>query len=78
MTPNMGGVFSLGQHDVCAQLDWMDFKKNLVHMLLAPSMKKGKSPKMTSCDPSNFEGDGLHLNLLKNPKFGSSSFVIHI
>ena len=23
---------------------------------------------MTSCGPSNFECDGLHLNLLKNPK----------
>ena len=32
-------------------------------------MKKGKSSQMTSCGPSNFEVDGLHLNLLKKPKF---------
>ena len=46
---------------------------------VACSMKEGKSPKMTSCGPSNFEGDILHLNLLKKTQFfGSSSFVIHI
>ena len=40
-------------------------------------MKKGKSPKLISCGPSNFEGDGLHLNLLKKTQvFGSGSFVI--
>lgn len=34
---------------------------------------------MASLDPSNFEGDGVHPNLLKKPKFlESSSFVIHI
>ena len=45
----------------------------------ACSMKKGKSPKMTSCGPSNFEANGLHLNLLKKTQFfGSGSFVIHI
>ena len=33
------------------------------------SMKKGESPKLTSCGPSNFEGDGLHLNLLQNLNF---------
>ena len=71
MMPNLGGVFFsfLGQGDVCAQLDWMDLEeKACVHMLLAP-WKSGKSPKMTSCGPSNFEGDGLHLNLLQKPKF---------
>jgi hypothetical protein len=49
-------AFSLGQGNGCAHV--------------ACSMKKGKSPEMTSCGPSNFEGDGLHLNLLKtNPSF---------
>ena len=33
------------------------------------SMKKEKSPKMTSCGPSNFVGDRIHLILPKNPKF---------
>jgi hypothetical protein len=28
-------------------------------------MKKGKSPKRTSYGPSNFEGDGHHLNLFQ-------------
>jgi hypothetical protein len=47
-------------------------------MLLAP-WKKGESLKKTSCGPSNFDGDGLHLILLKQIQtFGSSSFVIHI
>ena len=46
---------------------------------VACSMKKGKWPKMTSCGPSIFEGDGLHVNLLKNTQnYGSSSAVIHI
>ena len=44
---------------------------------IACSMKKGKSPKMTSCGPSNFEGDRLHLNLLKKLQiFGSSSIIL--
>ena len=46
---------------------------------VAFSMKKGKSPKMTSCGPSNFEDDKLDLNLLKKTHvFVISSFVIHI
>ena len=46
---------------------------------VACSMKKDKSPKLTSCGPSNLEGDGLHLNFLKKTQvFGSSSFVILI
>ena len=46
---------------------------------VACSMKKTESSKMTSYGPSNFEGDKLHLNLLKKPQIsGSRSFVIHI
>ena len=42
-------------------------------------MKKGKPPKDDLMWPSNFEGDKLHLNLLKKTQlFGSSSFVIHM
>jgi hypothetical protein len=37
---------------------------------VAYSMKKGISHKMITCGPSNFEVDGLHLDLLKNPKLG--------
>ena len=41
------------------------------------SMIKGNSPQMSLCSPSNFEGDGLHLKLLKNTSFfGSSSIVM--
>ena len=55
------------------------FGKKQLNVHVACSMRKGKSPKMTSCDPSNFEGNKLHPNLLKKtPNFGSSSFVIHI
>ena len=57
------GVFLLGQGDgLCTT--WPDgFGKQLVHMLLAP-WKKENLPKIMW--PSNFEGDGLHLNLLKS------------
>jgi len=42
-------------------------------------MEKGKYSKMTSCDPFNFEGDGVHLNLLNKPQFFEySSFVTPI
>ena len=52
-------------------------KKISAHV--AYSMKKGKIPKNDLMWPSNFEGDGLHLNFLKKTEFfGISSFVIHI
>ena len=55
----------------------MDLETKLIH--IARSMRKGKSPKNGLMRPSNFEDDGLHLNLLKIIQFlGSSSFVIHI
>ena len=48
-------------------------------MLPTPS-KRGNLPKWPPLAPrSNFEGDKLHLNLLKKPQISkSSSFVIHI
>ena len=55
----------------------MDLEKNKCTYCLLHETRK--SPKMTSCGPSNFEGDKLHLDLLRKPPiFGSSSFVIHI
>jgi hypothetical protein len=61
---NLGGVFfPLGQGDGYTQLDQMDLGKNECACCLLH--EKGKSPKMTSCGPSNFKGDGLHLNFLK-------------
>jgi hypothetical protein len=61
---------------------WSDgfWEKKKLSAHVACSMKKAKSPKITSCGPSNFEGHRLHLNLLlKNPHiFGSSSLVIPI
>ena len=58
---------------------WIWGKKETLNAHVTCSMKKGKSPKMTSCGPSNFEGDGLHLDLLLETQIsGSSSFVIHI
>ena len=60
------GFLSLGQGVGRAQLDGTDLrerkKKLSAHVAYAM-----KTPKMTSCSPSNFEGDGLHLNLLKKP-----------
>ena len=44
----------------------MDLGKNSAHE------KKENSSILTSC-----EGDGPLLNFLKDPTFGSSSFVIH-
>ena len=63
--------FPLGQDDGYPQLAQMDLKIIIIISAhVACSMKKVKSPKMTSCGPCNFEGDGLHLNLLKeNPSF---------
>ena len=78
------GFFSLGQGGGCAQLDMMDLeekkqKQKKLSGHVASSMAKAKSPKMTSCGPSNVEGDGLHLIVLKKTQFfGSSPFVIHI
>ena len=46
---------------------WIWEKKFSAHV--AYSMKKGKIPKNDLMWPSNFEGDGLHLNFLKKPKF---------
>jgi hypothetical protein len=40
------------------------WKKPSAHVA-STMKKKGISPKITTCDPSNFEGDRLHLNLLK-------------
>jgi hypothetical protein len=80
MMPNLSGDFflSLRLGDGCAQFDHMDLEKK-ISALVVGSVKKGQSPKMTSCGPSNFEGDRLHLNLLKETlNFGSSSFAIHI
>jgi hypothetical protein len=45
---------------------------------VACSMKKGISQN-DLVGPSNFEGDGFNLKMLKKtPIFGTSSFVIHI
>ena len=73
---NSGGFLPLGQGDGCAQLDRTDLGKHKpMHMLLAP-WKKGKCLKNDLMWPSDFEGDGFHLNLLKKI-YGSSSFFIH-
>ena len=48
---------------VAHNLTWWIWKKLRAHV--ACFIKKWKSSKMTSCSPSNFEGDTLHLNLLK-------------
>ena len=50
--------------------------KKLVHMLL---LENGENLQNDLMCASNFEGDGLHLNLLiKLQFFGSNSFLIHI
>ena len=74
MMPNLGvDFFPSGTYDGCAQLDHMDLERKNN----ACSMKKGTCPKMTSCGSSNFEGDWLHLNLLKKPQiFGSTLFCL--
>ena len=76
--PNLGGVAPLRKGDICAQLDEMDFEGKIIAHV-ACSMTRWKSPKTDLMWLSNFEGDGFHLDLLKNPQmYESSSFVIHI
>ena len=77
MMPNLGGIYLLlrTRWQLCTTWSHTFGKNECTCYLLC---YKGKTPKMTSCDPSSFEGNGLHLNLLKKPQiFGSSSFVIH-
>ena len=60
MMRNLGGV--LDKVTVVHNLTGWSWKNSCAHF--ACSMQKGKSPKMTSCGPSNIEGD-----LLPKPKF---------
>ena len=57
MMPNLGGVFFLLPDKVIVVHNltrWM-WEKMSAHFDC--SMKEGKSSKLTSCGPSNFEGD---------------------
>ena len=69
MMPSLNGVsfFRTRCRSCTTWWDGFEGKKKKLSAHVACAMK---TPKMTSCSPSNFEGDGLHLNLLKkNPKF---------
>jgi hypothetical protein len=79
MMPNLGGsLFLRTRWRLCTT--WLDrFGEKRPSAHVSCSMEKDKSPKMASCGPSNFKGDGLHLNLLKkNQMLGSSSLFIHL
>ena len=85
MMPNLGGYFPFFSFFFPRPWDKVTVLHNLTRWFwklsahVASSIKMGISPKMTSCGPSNFEGDGLHLILPKKIQFfGSNSFVIHI
>ena len=70
MMPNFGGFFFpllRTRWRLCST--WPDGFGKKVCTHVACFMKMGKSLKMTSCGPSNFEGDELHLNLLQKPQF---------
>ena len=61
---------------VVHNLTGWSWKKRSAHV--ACSIQKGKFVTMISCGPSNFEGCGLHLNLLKKTQmFWINPFVIH-
>ena len=49
------------------QVDPMNLGEHIAN--IACSMKRGKSPHMTSCGPFDFTDDGLNLDLLKKPNF---------
>ena len=71
------GLFPI-KGDGCAQVDWIDLgKKTSAH--IAFSMRKGKSPKMTSCGSTTLRWRTSSKRVKKHPiLFGSSSIIILI